>query len=268
MNVKSRHIVREQIMGQRYAGRSIYNDLLPVIYGYEACKPGHSFGPAVRSHYLLHYVLEGEGEFIRRGETYKIHKGDIFVIEPDEVTTYRTGNIKPWEYSWLGFEFLGGQHPACLDSPVIHKAPVRQIFTQIKEHLSDEEYNERIFILCCELMMTLSARTGSGSRDNDYAEYTRNYLDRVYMQHVTIQEIADSLFIDRRYLTALFHDSFGLSPKEYLTELRLRKATEFLELGYSVSETAMMTGFGDIANFSRKYKAYHGVSPSRTGKGR
>ena len=40
-----------------------WHGLAPLNYGYEACKPGHRFGPAVRHYHLLHFVLEGEGTF-------------------------------------------------------------------------------------------------------------------------------------------------------------------------------------------------------------
>ena len=34
-------------------------DINPRICGVEACAPGHSFGPAVREYFLLHYVVRG-----------------------------------------------------------------------------------------------------------------------------------------------------------------------------------------------------------------
>ena len=42
-------------------------DINPRICGVEACAPGHSFGPAVREYFLLHYVVRGKGIF-RRGK--------------------------------------------------------------------------------------------------------------------------------------------------------------------------------------------------------
>lgn len=41
----------------------IPTDIYPVQYGEEQCNRNHSFGPCVRSNYLLHYVYSGKGIF-------------------------------------------------------------------------------------------------------------------------------------------------------------------------------------------------------------
>lgn len=68
--------------------------LNPVQFGSERCAPSHAFGPAVRTHWLLHYVISGQGRFTREGETHPVHAGNIFVIPPYLETYYR-GRPKP-----------------------------------------------------------------------------------------------------------------------------------------------------------------------------
>ena len=238
-----------------------WESLTPDTYGWECCEPGHSFGPAVRSHYLLHYVLEGEGQFQKNGQIYDVKKGDIFVIEPGEVTTYRASVTNPWQYVWLGFHCDG--KPPVLNCAVLRQPPVRHIFTYIQEHHADGDLEGKIFSLTYELLWQLS-RDGSSSKmkQHSYAAYTKTYLENSYMHPVNIQEIAESQFIDRRYLTQLFRKAYGVPPQTYLMELRLEKAREFLRMGRSVTESAAMAGFTDLSNFTRKYKSRFGVNPS------
>jgi hypothetical protein len=93
--------------------------------GIEVCAPGHAYGPAVRDHFLIHYIRDGQGIF-RVGETqYRLIKGDGFLICPGIVTYYQADWDEPWRYSWVGFhDSLAAAYlkDACLDaaSPVFH----------------------------------------------------------------------------------------------------------------------------------------------------
>lgn len=37
-------------------------DAMIYTCGYETCEPSHSYGPVVRSGYLIHYILSGKGD--------------------------------------------------------------------------------------------------------------------------------------------------------------------------------------------------------------
>lgn len=234
-------------------------NVYPVFYGHEACGPGHSFGPAVRENYLIHFVLRGKGRYYRSGRCYNVEKGDLFVIRPGEVTTYTADDRDPWEYSWLCIHC--DRAPSWLDLPVLRKPPVQHIFAWIRDHCEEDNASGKIFSLTYEFLWLLS---GSAGREGSvsYAAYTRAYLENFYMRRISIAGIAEDLHIDRRHLTAVFRDTYGMPPQEFLTQLRMHKARDFLELGHSVTDTAAMCGFLDLANFSKLYKKTYGISPN------
>ena len=95
-------------MFQYTAAQGWWQTVVPILYGREQCSKTHKFGPAVRQHYLLHYVLDGEGFLHKGGQVYSVSKGDLFVILPGEVTTYWADQIHPWQYAWVGFYINGG----------------------------------------------------------------------------------------------------------------------------------------------------------------
>lgn len=240
----------------------IWHEVTPLFYGSEDCCPGHTYGPAVRDCYLLHYVLEGKGTFLRGNGRYPVATGDIFVIRPGEVTTYQADAEEPWRYVWLGF-FCGEELPF-LQEAVLRQMPVKHLFAYIDEHADAEGMDGKIFSLTHEILWILSRGVRKSSRPGSrYAEYLKAYIDSSYMHRISMEEIALRLHVDRRYLTALFRERYGQSPQNYLTEYRLARADAFLKLGHSVSEAASMAGFSDIANFSRRYKQKFGVSPSK-----
>jgi mannose-6-phosphate isomerase-like protein (cupin superfamily) len=56
-----------------------FNNSLALFHcGHEQCRPSHSFGPAVRPHYLFHYILGGKGKYHAKGETYGLSAGQGF----------------------------------------------------------------------------------------------------------------------------------------------------------------------------------------------
>ena len=105
--------VCEEITGYRYhkifdmITMEGYNDINPVQFGYENCQPSHHFGPALRTYWLLHYVVRGKGVFKIEGREYTVKVGNIFVIPPFIETYYEADKDEPWEYIWVGFTTSG-----------------------------------------------------------------------------------------------------------------------------------------------------------------
>ena len=238
-----------------------WNAVAPVNYGFEVCESEHTFGPAVRRYYLLHYVLDGRGEFCREDGTYPVGPGEIFVIRPGEVTTYRADKDEPWRYAWISFE--SSVPLVFLNEPLLRQKPVRHIFDALAVHCGEKGNECRIYSLMYELLWMLQrGLDGPERQGRSYAAYIKAYLEDSYMTPVSMQALAERLHLDRRYMTSVFKGEVGVSPQAYLTELRLQSARDFLRRAYPVGEAAAMSGFTDLANFSRKYRQRFGVSPS------
>ena len=76
-------------------------DLTIYQYGWERCAPLHSFGPAVRNHYLFHLILSGQGVLRSTGpdgtdRQDRLGAGSGFLICPGQINTYWAGEQDPW----------------------------------------------------------------------------------------------------------------------------------------------------------------------------
>lgn len=79
----------------------------------------------------------------------------------------------------------------------------------------------------------------------------------------TVERIAGRLGYSSAYCNRLFHEAFGLSPRQYLSQVKLQLAKRWLlDPSISVSDIALRLGYRDIAHFSRQFKRWSGVSPS------
>ena len=62
-----------------------FKDFHLCFCGFAECKPLHSYGPAARPNYILHYVMKGKGIY-QVGETkYQLKEGQACLIEPESL---------------------------------------------------------------------------------------------------------------------------------------------------------------------------------------
>ena len=116
----------------------IFTDLYLCYCGYAYCEPLHSYGPAVRPNYLLHYIMSGKGIYQIDGATHTLGKGEGFLIEPNKQTFYQADVQEPWSYLWIGFD--GSNVERCLrtiglDGEHLHTVELLQLLLGILQFL-------------------------------------------------------------------------------------------------------------------------------------
>ena len=94
------------------------------------------------------------------------------------------------------------------------------------------------------------------------SELIRSFPDESF----ELDRYLHSLPFNYDYLRKLFKTEMGVTPHQYLSDLRLRAAAERLRLtdgnGANVSEIAHLCGFREPLYFSRMFRKKHGLSPS------
>ena len=100
-------------------------DLSVFNCGLERCAPGHTWGPGIRDHYLIHLILSGKGTFQTGGKTWELAPGDLFFVRPNQLNTYAADAQQPWEYCWVGFNGISAHRLASMlpfsdEQPVHH----------------------------------------------------------------------------------------------------------------------------------------------------
>lgn len=236
-----------------------YGGLNPVQFGYETCDPSHSFGPAVRTHWLLHYIVSGFGVFVRQGTTHRVGPGEIFVIPPYMETYYEADRDTPWKYIWIGFT-TEDELPAILSQPVIN-CPGAGVPFQEMFHCQNMENGRSAFLSGC-LWKLMGILLEQGKPVADYIHKAIHFMHAEYVHGITVKEIADRLNLDRSYFSTVFSQRMGASPQEYLINLRLTRAADLMIThGESPSTAAISVGYPDLYHFSKIFKKHFGLSP-------
>ena len=90
------------------------------------------------------------------------------------------------------------------------------------------------------------------------------YIDYHYTEELSLGKLSSMANMSSYYFCRLFKSLTGKSPTEYITLLRLNKATTLLqENKLNITEVAFSVGFNDSNYFSRQFKKYKKVSPSK-----
>lgn len=85
-----------------------------------------------------------------------------------------------------------------------------------------------------------------------------NYSDL----HISLNSIADKLYISPNYLSTLFKSEIGITFSEYLTSYRIEKAKTLLkDVKVKIYEVAEAVGYNDQHYFTKVFKNFTGMTP-------
>ena len=91
----------------------------------------------------------------------------------------------------------------------------------------------------------------------------KDYLHCHFDRTVTLAELGQLVGLSEFHLQRAFKLSHGISPSEYLQEVRVQRAKLALAGNESLASIALTCGFSNQSYFSRVFKQWVGVSPSR-----
>lgn len=249
-------------------------------YGHEKCESGYIYGPYVRDHFLVHFVMHGSGRFVLNDVSYRIEENQGFIIYPGEITYYQADSLNPWTYRWVGFN--GGNCEEILknmgfnsQNPVFsfeNPDDVRKIFSEMKN--AKESTKQGQLCLAGNLYMLFSKMipkeiAEKNPIEHPYAtskEYVAGAIEFIvknYSHKITVNDISKYIGLNRSYFGSIFKKHTSMSPQEFLIKLRLEKAEELMENPkLNISDIARSVGYEDAMLFSKIFKKHYGASPT------
>ncbi len=212
----------------------------------------------------LIYFSSGNGTYVCGNEEFPFNAHMLLVIPP------HVPHAEFTDTSFSNIYFLTNIEPPT--KPIVYSDHINHemetLFAQLRYHYFNRSENSAdIFSLIVELIFELiKAKNPVDDTDIFVDKATAMIFDNFSDSCFDINRIYDDVPLSKVYFASLFKKATGMSPVEYLNFVRIENSKSMLlsravSTKCTVNEIAEISGFDDIAYFSRVFKKYTGASP-------
>lgn len=257
---------------ENYFNYMVPTDLNMYYCGTRLQTMNHSYGPAVRDHFLIVYIKQGRGVLETEKTKIELNNKSILTMFPNRKIAYTSYPGVKWTLKWLGlfgpltYKYLDTLGVTA-ENPVIDLENAESI-EYILDTIIRKSYETDISskIDCIGLLHHFFAELVNEKQVlphiTDYVEQAIIFMKYNYERGISSIDVASNLQIDRSHFSKLFKKKTGLTPTDWLNNLRLQKAFHLLKSTMlSISEIAYSIGIFDPLYFSRFFKKAVGCSP-------
>ncbi|GEK36303.1 AraC family transcriptional regulator [Enterococcus thailandicus] len=272
-----------------YANAQIFNP--EIIYAFDPWnEEGNKSDIHTHDFLEISIVLEGQANYTIEEQEFQLNAGQIMLFNPGthHGEEQRTGTYSHQLHIGLTNISLDGlkrnhlpTKKAILNLGEYQWEFLDKAWRLVKEYSEEQpEFQLMVKALIIE-MLVLILRSLEKVQDNTVTlalsknakrkQYLVNhaiyYLENHHTQEITLEQLADTLYVSPTYLSKVFKESTGMSPINYLIQVRLKHAKELLaNEQLTIREISQAVGYQDAYHFSKLFKKYYGVSPSQLAK--
>jgi AraC-like DNA-binding protein/mannose-6-phosphate isomerase-like protein (cupin superfamily) len=227
--------------------------------------------------YQLVYITQGRGMFETRATgRVRIEAGQVFLLFPGVWHRYRPVLSQGWHENWIGFNGdVADRIMRAFFSP--GKAVIRIGQDQELQNLirsvsgvmskAPAGYQQIMAARTMEALALIRSKAMNSSPvDRNLArkvQQARGHLAQHYRDSVNMNLLARQLGLSYSRFRSVFKEYTGVSPQQYLINIRLNLARFWLtDSEIPISEIATNLGFSSVYYFSRLFKKKKGCSPS------
>ncbi|HFI0463873.1 TPA: helix-turn-helix domain-containing protein [Streptococcus suis] len=260
--------------------RNKTSDFQDIYFRYSGISqnlPGHSYGPDIRRDFLVHFVLEGEGDYLVGDRKYRVRANQGFLILPGVSTFYKSSVDKPWKYCWIAFNGRLAEgllrKAGLIDNnrlvfDLAEMTPISQAIVDCFQYSNTGAWQDlKLNAIVLEILsrMIRSIEFSDQAMDSQMSESIQKALEIISQGYKDLQgvnDLAQRIGLNRSYLSRLFKKEVGVSVKEYINNIKLSVAAERLSTtNQQVQEIVHAVGFSSEDVFIRAFKKRFRLTP-------
>lgn len=131
---------------------------------------------------------------------------------------------------------------------------------QVRDSLS-----RLIYLIWSHLSLEPSGKLSAGAvRSWERIKQMLRFIQENYSRDLDTRQIAASAMISESECLRCFHRVLGVTPIQYVKQLRIQKAADLLlSTSWSVSEIGVSCGFREMSYFAKTFRRIKGMTPSQ-----
>lgn len=229
------------------------------------CNSGFTTDTRIFDYDYLLYVHSGKGFYKIGNTTYSACMGDLFYCPPFTGNTITADKEDPFVLS--GIEFCAPDYRNNLKKK-FSLLPHPFLSQSIKEMVQECRYMKKGYKdICGALLISILENLTRISNEPEFhkgslAVEILNYITTNYQRQITHQELSQIFSCHKNTINRILLRETGLSLKNYVIDLRIRKACDLLKYSDKfISEISELCGYNSTVFFSRQFHQKTGMSP-------
>lgn len=224
----------------------------------------------------IFYVVEGKGQFLFRDEpSFNIGKGDLIIVPPHSEHTEQSFAGSPLKYYVLEmdgiiFQTKDNSNYSYISCNFSSNDFIATLFDQMLYEVHNHAYGANTIcqklleILILKIMRTqhLQSVPAVARKMTKECAKIKEYLDTNYAEHITLDTLTALTHMNKYYMAHSFTKYTGLSPIQYLNEVRLETACRLLKTtDFPIADISSATGFSSQSYFTQSFRKKYGITP-------
>lgn len=229
----------------------------------------------------LFYIVKGKGSFVLPDHEVPVKENDLVIINPNIEHTERSNEQDSLEYIALGIEgisFLLPDEEGSLIGLFTYQGDradtlfyLQKLLYEVRHNGADYEKVCRNIIEILIIKLRRSKKVTIESNEpknlNQSIALVQHHINHNFRNEITLDSLAGIGNINKYYLAHIFKEALGMSPIEYLIQVRIKEARNLLETtNYTIAEIASFNGFSSQSFFSQAFRRETNQTPSQCRK--
>ncbi|RAV14814.1 AraC family transcriptional regulator [Paenibacillus contaminans] len=227
---------------------------------------------------IFQYTLSGEGRLAVGNQTYRVAKGQAFLVTVPgrHRYYYESSAAEAWEFLWIRLsgaqvsavweEWLGAEGPVAdfrSDSETIVKLAALYEDAAAGAFQDMWEVSVRLYDWLLTLLRRMVESPITRNAIPESFSRTAVWMETHYSQDISLDQLAEMANVTKHHYCRKFQDYYRTTPIHYLRRKRVEAAAFLLRQScLPIGEIAGQCGFTDLGYFGKVFRQLVGTSPS------